>query len=327
MTKAVTQTHTGKDALNLGAFRFSAKGLADVSGKPTYDDWHVAINQLQRIESGVQFWLGDMLNYGEHAYGEKYTQAVDDTQAETWMNYAWVSKRVETSTRVENVSWSHHREVAKFSDDPHHQRALLREAKERFLSVSDFKQLIRAKSHAAKVAAITAGALPVGEYDVICADPPWAYDNSGFDQSAAGHYPTMDDAAICNLPSTDSTFPKLADPCVLFLWATSPRLPSAHAVMSAWGFDYKACMVWVKDRAPGLGWWLHTRHELLLIGARGSSTPQEKIDSVVEAAVSSHSRKPDAVYAAIERMFPGLRRVELFARTPRDGWEVWGNEV
>lgn len=326
VTKAVTQSHIGKDALSLGAFSFSAKGLTDVSGKPTYDDWHVAIDQLQQIESGVQFWLGDMLNYGEHAYGEKYAQAVDETQADAWRQYAYVAGNIQISRRRNNLSFSVHSEVARLPTAKDQDRWLVRAADEG-LTISALRTAIRIERHDLKVAAISAGALPAGIYDVVCADPPWEYDNSGFHQSAAGHYPTMDDAAICNLPSTTDTFPKLADPCVLFLWATSPRLPSAHAVMSAWGFDYKACMVWVKDRAPGLGWWLHTRHELLLIGARGSSTPQEKIDSVVEAAVSDHSRKPDEAYAAIERMFPGLRRVEIFARAPRDGWDVWGNEV
>jgi N6-adenosine-specific RNA methylase IME4 len=48
---------------------------------------------------------------------------------------------------------------------------------------------------------------------------------------------------------------------------------------------------------------------------------------VIEAAVADHSRKPIEAYAAIDRMFPGLRRVELFARAPRPGWDAWGNEV
>ena len=104
--------------------------------------------------------------------------------------------------------------------------------------------------------------------------------------------------------------------------------PAATTVMAAWGFDYKACLVWVKDRAPALGWWLKTRHELLLVGARGSSIPREKVDSVITAAVAEHSQKPAEAYEAIDRMFPaGLRRVECFARAKRDGWHVWGNEV
>ena len=311
--------------LELGAFCLTPTGLV-VTGDPSFNDWDICGAHLQRMEGAVQFWIGDWLNYGEHAYGEKYAHAVNDTQTETWMNYAWVARHVEISTRVENLSWSHHREVAKLHETPDVQRALLEQAVG--LSVTDFKALIRARLHDTKVAAIAAGTLTHAEYDVVCADPPWQYDNSGFDQSAANHYPTLDVQAICDLVDTDPTFPKFADPSVLFLWATSPLLPAAVTVLTAWGFEYKACLVWVKDRAPGLGWWLQTRHELLLVGARGSSTPLEKVDSVITAAVSAHSLKPIEAYAAIDRMFPpGLRRVECFARQPRPGWDVWGNEV
>ncbi len=196
------------------------------------------------------------------------------------------------------------------------------------LTYSQFNAVVRAYLHDDKVAQIESGQLSETEYDVICADPPWQYDNSGFDQSAAEHYPTMDVQALCDLPEKDETFPKFADPSVLFLWATSPLLPAAITVMAAWGFEYKACMVWVKDRAPGMGWWVKTRHELLLIGARGSSMPKEKVDSVIEAAVAEHSVKPVEAYDAIDLMFPpGLRRVECFARQERTGWQAWGNEV
>ena len=133
--------------------------------------------------------------------------------------------------------------------------------------------------------------------------------------------------AIADLPATDDTFPQFADPCVLFLWATVPLLPEAIRVVQAWGFDYKTHLVWVKDRAPGIGWWLWTHHELLLVASRGSALPIERVDSVITATSAAHSRKPDEAYTAIDRMFPGVRKVECFARAPRPGWAVWGNEV
>lgn len=179
-----------------------------------------------------------------------------------------------------------------------------------------------------KVASIASGAVSAGEFDIVCADPPWQYNNSGFEQSAESHYPTMDTDAICDLPESDVSFPKFADACVLFLWATAPLLPDALDVMKAWDFEYKAHRIWLKDRAPGLGWWFDTRHELLLVGVRGDVMhPRQKLESVFLAAVSDHSRKPATAYEAIEAMYPGLRYVELFARSPRDGWAIWGNEL
>ena len=299
-----------------------------ITGKPTYSQWEACGETLRKIEGAVQWWIGDWLNYGEHAYGEKYAQAVTASEVDTWRHYAWVADHVDSWIRIHDVSWTHHRQVAAFHDTPDIQRQLLAVAASDHLTVSQFKEVIRARLHGDKIAAIAAGKLTASEYDVVCADPPWQYDNSGFDQSASAHYPTMDVQAICDLPDTDPTFPKFAEPCILFLWATSPLLPAATTVMAAWGFDYKACIVWVKDRAPAIGWWVKTRHELLLIGSRGSAIPLEKVDSVIPAAVSEHSRKPDEVYQAIDRMFPpGLRRVECFARNTRPGWEAWGNEI
>ena len=324
--EAITVRDDG-DTLHLGAFTLARTGLV-VTGAPTADEWEQCGRVLRRIEGAVQFWIGDWVNYGEKAYGEKYTDAerVTGLDVGTLMNYASVAKHVETSLRSEIVPYSIHALVAPLDHD--RQVAILARAAAEDLTVTKVREILRADAHEHKVAAIARGELPRGEYDVLCADPPWQYDNSGFDQSAAAHYPTMDPEAIAQLPIVDPTFPKFADPCVLFLWATSPLLPAAVGVMRAWGFEYKANLVWVKDRAPGLGWWQYTRHEVLLVGARGHTTPIEKPDSVIEAAVGAHSRKPDEAYAAIDRMFPpGLRRVELFARAPRPGWDAWGNEV
>lgn len=180
------------------------------------------------------------------------------------------------------------------------------------------RELERAAMHMAKRAA----PFPAGKYGVLYADPPWSYSNSGFDQSAAEHYPTMSVADLCELPVR-----ALADdPCVLYMWATVPLLPDALTVLAAWGFEYKTHRVWVKDKAPGIGWWLQTCHELLLIATRnGNAHPSERLPSVLAAPVGRHSRKPDVFREDIERCHAG-RRLELFAREAFEGWESWGNE-
>jgi N6-adenosine-specific RNA methylase IME4/ParB-like chromosome segregation protein Spo0J len=161
-----------------------------------------------------------------------------------------------------------------------------------------------------------------GKYRIIYADPPWSYNNSGFEQSAAQHYPTMTTEEICGLPVGD-----IADaPSVLYLWATVPLLPDALRVMDAWGFEYKSNRVWIKDRAPGIGWWLRTYHELLLIGTRGGNLhPSERLDSILTLPVENHSKKPEAFRADIARVHEGPF-IELFAREAHDGWSTWGNE-
>jgi N6-adenosine-specific RNA methylase IME4 len=165
------------------------------------------------------------------------------------------------------------------------------------------------------------------QYQVILADPPWRFEpysrDTGMDRAADNHYPTMTVEKLMALkaPATDDA--------VLFLWATVPMLLEAIDVLEAWGFEYKSHFVWEKDRI-GTGYWNRNKHELLLVGTRGSipaPAPGEQYDSVIPANVGKHSAKPIAFAEMIEAMFPNLPAVEMFARAPRLGWDTWGNEA
>ena len=176
-----------------------------------------------------------------------------------------------------------------------------------------------------KKASKKAGAMLVGaKYPVVLADPPWKFDNeSSSSRRATNQYPCMETDEIMKLS------PPVADQAVLYLWATSAHLPDALRVMAAWGFEYKANVVWVKD-SIGTGWWVRNRHELLLIGSRGempTPLPAGRPDSVIEAPRGEHSEKPVAAYEMIEHAYPGCAYLELFARSKRDGWDSWGYEA
>lgn len=164
-----------------------------------------------------------------------------------------------------------------------------------------------------------------GKYQVIYADPPWQYDNSGFNSSAEQHYPTM---SMDELKALDVKSIR-AENAVLFMWATNPLLKEAIDLMASWGFEYKTNMAWVKDRQINLGFYVYGKHELLLIGTTGSMLPiGEKPSSVMTGSNNIHSKKPESTYETIEAMYPGLRYIELFARNEqRTGWVKWGNEV
>jgi N6-adenosine-specific RNA methylase IME4 len=119
------------------------------------------------------------------------------------------------------------------------------------------------------------------------------------------------------------------DTSVLFLWATNPLLEDALMVMSAWGFQYKTNIAWVKDRGRGKGWYLKSKHEILLIGVRDKTEhPAIRPDSAqLYDRPPKHSKKPDGFYDMIDAMYPNGKRIELFARNPHEGYEAWGNEA
>ena len=154
-------------------------------------------------------------------------------------------------------------------------------------------------------------------------------------------YPTMPNQEIYDLPIAG-----LADRnCILFLWATMPKLQEALNTISAWGFRYITCgFVWVKQNPSGkgiysgLGHWVNGNAELCLIGKKG--TPKRITKDVKQIVLSPrgrHSAKPNEVRERIIKLMGNLPRIELFARpdnqlnfdgkTSLDGWDVWGNEV
>ena len=174
------------------------------------------------------------------------------------------------------------------------------------------------------------GALSISQqYPVILADPPWyfkVYDPvSGTARTPDNYYPCMQTEEICAMSIAELA----TDDAVLFLWTTAPYLQESFRVIEAWGFRYATNIAWVKDKT-GLGYYVRNQHELLLIATRGnipSPAPSRRPPSVIEAPRREHSRKPDETYKLIEAMYPALPKIELFARTVRPGWDVWGNEV
>jgi N6-adenosine-specific RNA methylase IME4 len=130
---------------------------------------------------------------------------------------------------------------------------------------------------------------------------------------------------ICALPVGSLA----TDAAVLFLWTTAPHLRESFDVLAAWGFVYKTNIVWAKDKI-GLGYFVRNQHELLIVAARGdmpSPLPANRPPSIISAQRREHSRKPDEAYELIERMYPELPKIELFARNAREGWAAWGNQA
>lgn len=165
---------------------------------------------------------------------------------------------------------------------------------------------------------------PDGEYSVLLADPPWNYDFSrSSSRDIENQYATM---SLSDIKKLDVP---AADDCVLYLWAVAPKVPEAVAVLDAWGFEYKTCAVWDKEKI-GMGYWFRGQHELLLVGTRGDVSPPDtdaRVSSVIREERGEHSEKPETVHEIIEDAFPTGDRVELFARDGREGWETWGAEA
>jgi N6-adenosine-specific RNA methylase IME4 len=164
------------------------------------------------------------------------------------------------------------------------------------------------------------------KWPVALIDPPWEFECAPLgDNNRSLPYPTMTPEDLKELPVPDI----MTDDAIIFLWATAPHLDVALDLLRAWGFSYRTCAVWIKDRI-GMGYWFRGQHELLLVGRRGDfprPRPEDCVSSVIQAARAEHSEKPEAVYEILETYFPVSSKIELFARKTRKGWAAAGNEI
>lgn len=164
-----------------------------------------------------------------------------------------------------------------------------------------------------------------GKYRVFYADPPWQYGDKLVDGygPAENHYPTMSIQQLCNMPIIEAS----EETAVLFIWTTSPLLEETFKVINAWGFKYKSSFVWNKE-AHNMGHYNSVRHEFLLICTKGSCTPdnQKLFNSVQSIKRTKHSEKPEEFRKIIETLYEYGNKIELFARSKKEGWESWGNQ-
>lgn len=203
------------------------------------------------------------------------------------------------------------------------------------------------------------------KYTVILADCPWKFENPMGNESKYGGTPyhQMELEDLKALPIKDIA----AKNCVLFMWATHPKMKEALEVMEAWDFQFKTIpFLWVKLNPngsviedeeqkeiilqggvySGLGHWtagnaepvlLGTNSEELLylddteyvlMGKKGAPKREsKKVKQVIFAPRGKHSRKPAEVRTRIEALMGDVPRIELFATETPGGWDFAGNEV
>jgi N6-adenosine-specific RNA methylase IME4 len=192
--------------------------------------------------------------------------------------------------------------------------------------------------------------LPPGKrYGTIYTDFPWSYNDKGSriapDDPKTFKYATMTLAQIreCCAEIVEIA----AAESHLWFWTTKDFRKYAEDFIKVAGFEFKTEFIWVKGRLEvvdplgknglpiatlvkhiGMGHYNRLMHEYVLLGVRGNLKPfnGKSEPSVIIAPKQKHSKKPDVFYDIIERNSP-TPRLELFARTHREGWDVWGDQI
>jgi N6-adenosine-specific RNA methylase IME4 len=139
------------------------------------------------------------------------------------------------------------------------------------------------------------------------------------------HYSTMTVEDLYSLPVRSIA----AKNCLLYLWATGPKLVEAMECLRRWGFKFST-VAYVWDKQHSLpGYYSCSQAEFVLVAKRGrcprrTSTVEKQL---VSSRRRAHSQKPEAVQDSIDRQWDSAsQKIELFARREREGWTTVGNE-
>ncbi len=179
-------------ALSIGAFTATPVGLIVSDEDVPFEVWEAYGKALHRVEGAIQWVRGDWLNEGERRYGEKYPQAIQEewhAEYETLRKYREVAQRIKIGSRLPNLSWAHHLEVAWL--EPEEQDCFLALAEENEWTRAQLRNEIRGWKRHEKAGApsgdladgILVGSIaevgdqvPTGSVDLILTDPPYGED-------------------------------------------------------------------------------------------------------------------------------------------------------
>jgi N6-adenosine-specific RNA methylase IME4 len=302
--------------------------------------WMQAGIVLGGLERTMLWLIGDWWRFGNKTYGSRKSLVArrdwKGPSYQTCRNAASVAEKFELSRRRDNLSFAHHAEVAALHpEEADHwlnwcekttsTEGKLRSVRELRAQMQRRRPVVGSATSTATctvedLATLVSDCLKFG---CIYADPPWPYCNQATRSATLLHYGSMTLKQLLALPISELA----ANDSHLHLWTTNSFLPEAIKLLEGWGFEYRSNFVWVK---PGMGignYWRCT-HEILLTGIRGKAKrfQDASLRSWGQYARCEHSQKPDEVYSMIERASPGPR-LELFARSPREGWAAWGDQI
>lgn len=150
---------------------------------------------------------------------------------------------------------------------------------------------------------------PESKYDILYTDPPWQQGRGGKKAARPNStgttvpYETMDVPGIMELHRY-VTNELMNEKHNVFMWTIDKYLPQTEEIMSLLGYKLHARLIWDKGNGPAPAYTV-----------------------LRENSKRHHSQKPECAYQMLETFFPQAKKLELFARAERDGWDQWGNEL
>jgi N6-adenosine-specific RNA methylase IME4 len=312
----------------LGPYVLTTTGMEVHGKRPPSLKEHLAAGTFAcRAFKRSGWWLADWLRYGESR--RDWAEILDQAHSLTGLSLQTLRNvralgAIPPGVRDPEVEFTLYRPLVGM--EPERITHYVERSKTEGWGNRELRQVVRADKRAA---VIEGQAHLEGQHRVLLVDCPWKYEQAQPSlSSSAAHYPPMTIEQLCDLPVK----PHTTKNAVMGFWVPAPLLydaPGPRDVIEAWGFTYKALIVWHKVRPAG-GFYTQGDTELFLICTRGSGTPDvpDGLPSgvYVERKDPEHSRKPDYFRRILMKHWTTGPYLELFGRRRAEGWSVYGND-
>ena len=256
----------------------------------TFDEWREIARTWSAVDSGINWWVGDWLNYGEMKYGEAYKEAMNLTgwEYQRLANAKYVSGKVEFSSREENLSWRHHAVVAPLAAAE--QEKWLAVAEVEMLSKRELRKAIKAEQRAIEIPVLPSpvnlvcgdaremvAQMPSGT-KLLFSDPPYGMDWQSNRRTVKDKPDKIANDGDLNtaLDLLDfvlgAAYDKLADDAFVCLWCDWKNYAAFKSAVEANRLSVRSVIVWNKpnhgtgdlEGAPA------PKHEWIIFAVKGN---------------------------------------------------------
>lgn len=180
--------------------------------------------------------------------------------------------------------------------------------------------------------------LPLESFDLLQIDFPWQWETRT--ERGRKKSPQYDCMTFEEVVESHPEY-LLKPRGVAVFWCTWPLIAKQSMIIeNCFGLEIKTGGCWSKRTKSGKLRWgtghiLRSVCEPFVVACRKGHrlrgrAEKNLIETLSELEVPGlareHSRKPEEMYQMLERLTPGWRRADLFARQKRSGWESFGRE-
>jgi N6-adenosine-specific RNA methylase IME4 len=172
-------------------------------------------------------------------------------------------------------------------------------------------------------------------YEILVIDPPWPKQKGGRrnvrpKQGKELAYRTLPIAEIFTLLDKQ-IFSRASSTHTVFMWCVEEFLAGMEVEMHQRDYRRHTRLVWDKLNGIAPAFSIRFCHEFCVWFYKPKFTQvardgRGRYSTVIQERARQHSRKPDKLYEMVNILFPTQRKLDVFSRERRDGWDQFGDQ-